>query len=181
MEVRMREEKVLAEAVLVYPIKHNSVLLSYKPEREEGEHKIGEGFWNGYGGGIDPGNTRRIQAVKELYEECRLTALGADLEKAAICVFHNRMRNGEFFECRVHVYLLRIWLGKPRETYEMTNPWWVKFEKIAKMRRLMPADSVWLPQALEGKKLHVYAWYGNYQSTLLRPVVVEKVSELQDD
>ena len=47
----MQEEKVSLNATLCYPIRDNKILLVLKAQ------KIGQGCWNGYGGGIDGGKT----------------------------------------------------------------------------------------------------------------------------
>jgi len=180
----MRTQKVLKEATLVFPIREDErVLLGFKPSNRTPEHKIGEGYWNGYGGGVLSGVSVRRQAVLEVSQESGLFVHESDLKKVAIAVFHNKMPDGVgYFECKVHVFLAVKWEGEPNSSEEMTYPVWFPISHISRMRDfMMPADCFWVPAALAGKKIHVYGFYGPYQRTLLRRVVVEEVQELEEE
>src|SRR3989344_1856668 len=93
------KEKVLAHATVCFLIKENKILLAIK-----GRH-IGEGCWNGYGGGIDPG-----EEPKE--ETNGVIALPEGLEKIAEIDFHNTKSDGRNFVCKVHFYLVSKWRGE---------------------------------------------------------------------
>ena len=182
----MRSQKILNKATLVFPIRQDErVLLGLKPTTsdETSEHKIGAGFWNGYGGGVPAGVSVRSQAVRETWQESGLFVCESDLEKVAIAIFHNQMPDGySYFACKVHVFLVAKWRGEPKSTDEMICPVWFPIGQIGRTRDfMMPADRFWVPAALAGKKIHVYGFYGPYQRTLLRRVVVEEVQELEDD
>ena len=67
---------------LVFPIDgHNRILLGCK------KRGFGQGKYNGFGGKIEPGETFRQCAVRELYEESGLVANPQDLECVALFDF----------------------------------------------------------------------------------------------
>ena len=101
----MIPEKVLLRAVIVFPLRGRKVLLAKKVG------KIGAGCWNGYGGGIESGETAVDAAIRELFEESRLRARADDLEKVAVIAFHNQKTDGTFFTCECHVFVLRTFQG----------------------------------------------------------------------
>jgi 8-oxo-dGTP pyrophosphatase MutT (NUDIX family) len=163
------EEKVLLSAVLCFPVTDDKVLLGFKRD------KIGANRWNGYGGGIEPGEYPVDAAVRELEQECGLTSATVFMEKAAIMLFNNQKSDGREFTCKVHVYLVRHWSGEPVATEEMGEPTWFKKNNLPFLG-MMEADQFWLPQILEGKKIVGEAWYGPRQEKLLRPVVIAERS-----
>ncbi len=170
----MEEEKTLLNATLCFPIQDKKVLLGFKTE------KIGKDCWNGYGGGIDEGETPKQSALRELKEETGIIALPEFLEKSAIVDFHNTKSDGSSFICRVHVYLVFQWTGNPRVTDEMINPTWFDIEHLP-LDKMMPADREWLPVVLSGKKIIATAKLGPFQKTLLEEVELQQVDSFPDD
>lgn len=178
----MSEEKTLIEAVLVFPMIENTVILARKVG------KIGAGLWNGYGGGIEAGETAREAAVREAFEESHdeniegsgIRILPENLIKVAIVNFHNTKSDDSTFTCRVHTYLVREWTGTPVSTEkEMINP--TEFEVTSlPFDEMMLADRSIFPLIFSGKKILASAYYGPFQKTLLRPVETQEVSELPE-
>ncbi len=166
----MADEKVLMNAVLVFPVRNERVLLARKTRN------IGEGCWNGYGGGIDAAESPQEACVRELKEESGLLVDSQDLEYVATLDCHNTKVDGSIFACRVHTFLVRIWKGEVRSTEEMATPTWFPFESLP-LSEMMLADREWLPRVLAGKRLMVEAWYGPQQQTLLRDVVIEEMKD----
>lgn len=165
----IEEEKVLLNAVLCYLIGDKKILLSLKTQ------KIGKGSFNGFGGGIEPGESEREAAIRELKEESGgVTADSGDLSKVAVLECCNAMAGGETFTCRIHVFFLHKWKGEPRNTDEMENPTWFGFDSLPDS--LMLADKIWLPLVLAGKKIFVKAKYGPYQKSLLGGVEIKEVA-----
>ncbi len=171
----MPEEKTLLDAVLCFPVRGDEVLLARKLL------KIGAGCLNGYGGGIEPGESRLEAMRRELREESGgVIAAPYDFEKAAVMDFHNRKSSGETFTCRVHVYLLRRWRGEFRSTKEIADPAWYPKSRLP-LTRLMRADRIWLPVALSGVKIVGSAKYGPFQRTLIGPVIYRAVESFDDE
>lgn len=174
--MKNREEKTLIDAVLVLLIKDGQVLLAKKKQ------KIGMGKLNGYGGGIEPGESPRQAAVRELGEESGGVMVEAeDLILAAIVDFLNHKTDGAAFTCRMRVYTAAEWRGIPRETEEMGKPQWFDFNAIP-FGELLPADADWLPKVLSREGLFE-AWYEYtpFQQSLIGEGIVEYVDELPEE
>jgi len=169
----MHEEKVLIDAALCFLVREGKVLLAMKAD------KIGKDCWNGYGGGIDDGERPIQSAIRELKEESGVIVSAENMEKVAIVDFHNTKSDGKTFICRVHVYLARKWSGEPRETEEMLRPTWFEIKNLP-FDCMMPADKVWLPYALGGRKITAKAHYGPFQKTLLKEVVISEKTDLSE-
>ncbi len=163
------EEKVLFEATVVFPVRGGEVLLARKTR------KIGAGCWNGYGGGPDEGESLTDTAVRELFEECGLRASPRDLTKIAVMDFHNTKTDGTTFVARVHFYTLSSWSGDYHATDEMADPSWFPIDKLP-LEEMMPADRVFLPLALCGKKIVDSAHYGPFQKELRGEVLMQEVA-----
>ena len=169
----MRKEKVLLNAVLCFPVKEDKILLGLKMK------KIGQGCWNGYGGGIDDEETPEQSMIRELKEEAKVKAFPNALEKVAIIDFKNTKTDGNVFVCRVHIYLLHQWEGDFQPTDEMASPTWFE-KKDLPLDGMMPADREWLPIVLAGKKIIGEAEYGPFQKTLLKNVELQYVDSFSD-
>lgn len=175
----MRKEKVLHNATACFLIKKNKILLGLKTQ------KIGKGCWNGYGGGIEDGESVIEAAIRELKEETGrnkaegVIALPEHLEKIAIVDFHNTKSDGETFVCRVHFYIVKKWDGEARETEEMIKPTWFEIDNLP-FNRMMPADKIWFPVALSGRKIVAKACYGPFQKELIGDVEINYVDSFDD-
>ena len=169
----MKKEKVLLNAVIVYLVKDNEVLLAMKTK------KIGEGCWNGYGGGIEVGESIADAAIRELYEESGVITQSEHLEKIAIVDFHNTKSDGTKFVCRCHVFVVKEWSGEIKATSEMANPTWFRINELP-LNQMMPADQYWLPLALLGTKIIAKAEYGPFQKELLGDVILQEVKSFED-
>jgi ADP-ribose pyrophosphatase YjhB (NUDIX family) len=164
----MKKEKVLLNATLCFPVKEDKVLLGIKMKN------IGQGCWNGWGGGIHRGETPLQAIVRETREEAGVETLPEDFEKMAIMRFCNTKKDGKSFICQVHIYLLHHWEGDFRPSKEIVNPMWFKKTKLP-LSNMMPADSQWLPIILSGKKIIGAAHYGPFQKTLIGKVRIKFV------
>lgn len=172
----MQEEKVLFNATVCLPIKEGQVLLGMKTR------KIGMGCWNGYGGGIEDGETVLECAIRELEEESGLKTNSENLEKVAIVDFHNEKSDGSLFVCRVHFFLVKDWQGVPIETKDnaMVTPTFFDINDLP-FDKMMPADKEFFPLILKGKKLLVKSHYSPFQKELKRKVEIEEVEFLPED
>lgn len=161
-------EKILEDAVLCFPVREGRVLLALK------QRHIGAGRYNGYGGGIEPGETEVEAVCREVPEEGGFRVSPERLEKAAVVRFRNRTEEGISFVCTVHVYIARSMDGEPKDTEEMKAAAWFPFGELPE--NMLPADRYWLPHILAGKKIVAEARYAPRQERLLEPV---KITEVQ--
>lgn len=168
-----KEEKTIIEATVVFPVRSDGALLFAKKTM-----KIGEGCWNGYGGGREGDEAIETTAVRELEEESGLVARVENLERIAVLRVYNTKTDGRMVFGLVHVYVASHCSGEVKETPEMTTPTWFRPEDIP-LDELMLADRFWLLQALDGKKLVVTVHYGPYQQELLQPVETEEVEDFE--
>jgi 8-oxo-dGTP diphosphatase len=164
----MQEEKVLFNATLCFPIRGRQVLLGRKMK------KIGQGRLNGWGGGIENGETPEESIIRELEEEAKIHALPSGLEKVGIVDFHNTNSDRTVFVCRVHVFFLHQWEGEAQPTDEVIDPKWFDIGNLP-LDEMMLADKIWLPMVLAGRKITAEAHYGPFQKSLLGEVKVQYV------
>jgi 8-oxo-dGTP diphosphatase len=155
-------------------IKDEDVLLGIKAR------KIGAGLWNGYGGKIEPGETIRQAASRELQKEVGISVPPDKLIKCAVVDFHNLRPSGRGYIFQVHVYLATEWMGHPQETDEMKSPTWWKINQLP-IKKMMLADRKWLKLVLEGKKFEAEFWYGPGQKTLRKNCKIKEVNFSSDD
>lgn len=164
-------EKVLKDATLCFLLRDSEVLLAIK------SRFIGEGCWNGYGGGIEVEDASPEEAaLRELEQESGIRGSLDSLNKIAVVDFHNIKSDGEKFRCRVHTYLLTKWAGEAIETEEMLQPTWFRIDKLP-IEEMMLADRFWVPRIFLGEPFFAKAWYGPKQQTLLRDVEFSELPE----
>eukprot|EP00898_Chlorokybus_atmophyticus_P004449 jgi/Chlat1/5004/Chrsp32S04974 len=106
-----------------------------------GEKKrgFGEGYFNGFGGKVEPGESVEEAAQREMREEAGVTAV--DMERCGLLVFR--------FD-DVHVFRARGYDGELQETDEM-RPVWFPVSAIP-FDRMWADDIHWYPLFLKGSK-----------------------------
>jgi mutator protein MutT len=133
----------MIEATLCYlirPAPVREVLLGLK------KTGFGQGKYDGIGGKIEPGETPRQAAVREVGEEIGVRVDVADLVPAGDIQFLFPAER----EMEHHVFLFLVWnwSGEPIETDEIRPAW---FRVDALPWEEMWADAVhWLPGVLDG-------------------------------
>jgi 8-oxo-dGTP diphosphatase len=167
----MQEEKILRNATLCFPVRDTRVLLGIKMK------KIGAGSRNGWGGGIEFGETALECIAREVGEEGGVGVRQSDFEKTALVDFTNHLTDGGIFICRVHIYLLHQWEGEFQTTDEMSDPQWFHRQQLP-FDEMMLADRVWVPPVMAGKRLYAQAEYGPFQKSLLGEVKIRYVEPL---
>lgn len=110
---------------------------------------FGRGKYNGFGGKIENGETPAAAAVRELAEECGITAKETDLEDVGELTFSFPANPDTDHDVRL--YVLHTWQGEPVETAEM-KPVWFDVTDIP-YEDMWADDSYWLPAVLKGKKV----------------------------
>ncbi|KAF9908833.1 Nudix (Nucleoside diphosphate linked moiety X)-type motif 1 [Linnemannia zychae] len=132
-------KKVLT-LVLVIDKVEQKVLLGYK-KRGFGAH-----LWNGFGGKVEPGETPREGALRELEEEAGITIKSEDFKKAGILLFQFE---NDPVALETHVYKAYEYQGQIRECEEM-RPEWFAFADIP-FDQMWEDDRIWLPMLLNGQ------------------------------
>lgn len=138
-------------ANLVFLTERNRVLLIHK------KTGLGAGKINGPGGKLEPGETAKEAAVREVEEELEITPH----ELREVGVLHFDFVDGLRLHCTV--FRGSGFEGSPTETRE-ARPEWFEFEKIP-YDRMWPDDRYWLPRMLEGGRFR--AWFAFDGETML--------------
>ncbi len=155
-----QEEKTLNLATLVFPVRGNEVMLAQKMT------KIGAGYLNGWGGGVEEGETIVAGAAREFNEESGASVDLDDLTKVCIAHFKNNKIDGSVFVCTVHIFTTRIWHGEIISTPAMAMPRWHPVSSL-RYERLMPADYFLLERILSGETGEAWAEYTPFQESLV--------------
>lgn len=116
-----------------------------------GRKKRGFGFskWNGFGGKIEPGETYRQCALRELWEETGLSGKEEDLELVGYLDF--RFPAAPELDHIGYVYFIRRYEGDIMETEEM-KPQWFSLSSLP-YEEMWKGDKTWIPLILQGKKI----------------------------
>lgn len=121
----------------------------------------GEGWWNGYGGKVEQGESIEDAMVRELYEESGLTA--RSYRKRAIIEF---VSAGSDNVLEMHVFEVTEYSGELVETEEMMPKWFSKQE--IPFEQMWPSDREWLNMYFQGKNLIGNALYDDVSRAFLR-------------
>ena len=105
---------------------------------------FGQGYWNGFGGKVEAGETIETAALRELVEEAGIVS--TDFKKRGVLHFEFEGKP-EILE--VHVFSVHTFTGEPVETEEM-RPQWFALHEIP-YDEMWADDRHWLPLLLAGK------------------------------
>jgi 8-oxo-dGTP pyrophosphatase MutT (NUDIX family) len=132
--------------------------------------KIGKGYWNGFGGRVEAGETVAEAAARELLEESGLTAHELSLSGVVTANFRDV---AEQFE--LNIFRVTRIGGEARETREM-RPQWFAVDQIP-YEAMWASDKLWLPLLLAGKQFSGTVWFDNLESRqLLKAAIRERVN-----
>jgi mutator protein MutT len=126
---------------LVFLLRKGEILLAMK------KRGFGSDRWNGIGGKVEAGETITEAMVRECIEEIGVTPIG--FTKVAL---HEFVFPDGKPQMTVHTFICDAWDNEPIETDEMA-PEWFKLSDIP-YDDMWQDDRYWLPQVLEGQKLH---------------------------
>jgi len=138
----------MRNTTLCFLVRNGRVLLGMK------KRGFGAGKWNGIGGKVKDGEGIGQAAMRELEEECGVSA--GRLEKLAELDFFFTQRPE--WDQKVHVFIAREWDGEPSETEEM-RPGWFSSDELP-FHSMWQDDPHWLPLVLEGKKVRARFVFG---------------------
>lgn len=115
---------------------------------------FGNGLWNGAGGKLNVGETVPVAVRREAFEELGIHITETD----PVALLHFYFPDDpakEGWNQDVHVFLVKSWLGEPKESEEMRPQW---FGKDALPFDIMWADDkYWLPRVLAGERIE--GWF----------------------
>lgn len=124
---------------------------------------LGQGKVVGVGGKLDPGETPREAAVREVLEETGVVVAASDLLEAGVIEYHFPTRPQ--WSLRSTVFVARRWSGEPTQTDEIT-PHWYPVADVPYAR--MWDDAVrWLPGVLRGGSVDARYTFGPDLSTVV--------------
>ncbi len=133
---------------------------------------FGAGFWNGVGGKAKLGESVSIAVRREAWEEIGIHVIEA--EKVALLHFYFPEDEGKKdWNQDVHVFFIKRWLGKPKESEEM-NPQWFKIDDLP-FEEMWADDRFWLPRVLLGEKIE--GWFRFDEKTGLLDQEIKNVEE----
>ena len=89
-------------------------------------------------------------ATTLVFEAIEIHTVPTEFSKSAYLVF-NEYHEGERKFMKLHVYTAKKWQGVIRESDEM-KPEWFPIKQLP-LQNMWPADSIWLPEVLEGNKI----------------------------
>lgn len=125
----------------------NRVLLGLK-----NKEKFGGGYWNGFGGQVEEGESFLVAAARELKEEVGLDVLPQALTHVASVRFFFTPDMGKE-DHHVEFYLAREWKGEPVLLgQEFAEARWFSSEEIP-FERMWAADRLIFSRILKGEKI----------------------------
>ena len=143
-----RDPRSVQQATLCFLVERKRVLLAMK------KRGFGEGLWNGSGGKVHLGEAVLVAVRREVFEE-----LGVHLtETVPVALLHFYFPEDPAkrdWNQDVHVFMVKSWLGEPKESEEMKPEW---FDKDGlPLERMWADDKYWLPRVLSGEKIE--GWF----------------------
>ncbi|KAK7484675.1 hypothetical protein BaRGS_00024083 [Batillaria attramentaria] len=146
----MVAKKVLS---LVFVRDASRILLGLK------KRGFGQGWWNGFGGKVEPGETIHEGALRELKEEAGVT--GHELQEVGLLKFEFV---GDPVLLEVHVFSTTKYTGQPSESEEM-KPRWFDVDDLP-FSQMWADDSLWFPLLLKGSKFSGYFLFKGHHEIL---------------
>lgn len=129
-----------------------------------GKKGVSKGFWNGYGGKVDEGETIEEGAVRELAEESGgATVALSDLKKIGTLQFvwespPDSIGVDAVKVVEVHAFFAEKWQGGPQESESFGPPQWFD-DAAVPYDAMFPGERDWLPPTLAGNYVEVTVNY----------------------
>jgi len=151
---------------LVQVVKGGKILLGMK------KRGFGVGKWNGFGGKVEPGETDRQSAIRELHEECGLTVQEKNLVQLGVLLFEFV---GENFLLEVTVFKTVSFSGSIVESDEM-KPCWFAVDQIP-FKAMWADDQYWYPLMLKDKMFYGFMKFQGHDTILEKDLKVVSNAE----
>ena len=110
------------------------------------KHGLGQGYFVGLGGKLEPGETAVDAAVREVFEESGVRVVATDLEPRGLLTY--RFPHRETWSQESSVFVCRRWTGKPAASDEL-DPEWFDLAEVP-LDEMWDDASRWLPGVLAG-------------------------------
>ncbi|KAH7820064.1 putative 7,8-dihydro-8-oxoguanine triphosphatase-like protein [Monocercomonoides exilis] len=150
---------LVATLVFVFKDDCSQVLLGLK------KRGFGKGFWNGFGGKLQAGETIVQAAVRELAEESGIKKKETDLQKRGIIMFEFKSAEKPSWFFEVHIYSTTYNDEEIVESEEM-KPEWFSVSKIP-FESMWEDDRFWLPCVLRGGYIMGFYPYDDITKNML--------------
>lgn len=167
----MNEKQILkskALANIIFVLADDKVLLGIKTR------KIGVGKRNGYGGGVETGQTMEESAAAELLAEASLISEPKDFKKIGVVDFYNHFDDGTAKLVKCEILTLTKWSGTPKSSPEMLDPQWFPIDHLP-FDDMMVADRDWVTKFLYGEVNYAEVHQTDHQTRLLQPVILKRL------
>jgi 8-oxo-dGTP diphosphatase len=127
------------------------------------KHGLGEGYFVGLGGKLEPGETATDAAVREVFEESGVTVVAGDLDARGLLTYHFPHR--EAWSQESSVFVCRTWTGDPGPSDEL-DPEWFDLEAVP-LDQMWDDARRWLPAVLTGGTVRRTFVFGDDLATVV--------------
>lgn len=142
---------------LCFLVRGQKVLLAMK------KRGFGQGKWNGVGGKVEAGESKRAAAVREAREEIGVEiAASKAVPRARLRFFFD---GNSAWNQQCHVFVAALWRGEPQESEEM-KPEWFDVSALP-FETMWIDDPLWLPRVLAGESLEAEFRFSSDGSALV--------------
>jgi 8-oxo-dGTP diphosphatase len=153
------------------------ILVSGDPAREVllglKKRGFGAGKFAGFGGKVEPGETTRLAAARELAEEISIAVAEADLQLVGHLTFLFPVKPA--WNQVVHVFLVGHWDGEPTESAEMRPCWFAR--DVLPFAQMWQDAAHWLPRILDGQSIRARFTFLDDNETVRDADIIEAIFE----
>lgn len=127
------------------------------------KHGLGEGYYVGLGGKLEPGEQAVDAAVREVFEESGLVVVAGDLDPRGLLSYHFPYR--ESWSQESTVFVGRRWQGDPVASDELDPEWFALAE--VPYAQMWDDAKRWLPGVLAGGEVRRTFVFGEDLATVV--------------